>query len=490
MSGTTRRGFLGGSASLAAAGLPSLFNIGCAGFGRSRSARLASGGKIRLGLAGCGGRMGLSTGYGILNHFCDDCEIVCIADPDPERWALTRAVVKARQPATDAGRIRAFRDYREMLDRCGGELDAVAVATPNHHHALAAVTAMRMGLHVYVEKPMALTVEEVKLMLAESRRSGVVTQVGNQGHSEEDIRRLVEHVRAGTIGEVREVWTYDDRVNAMPYRPPSAPPPARMDWDSWCGPAPVCDYYAPTKDHNGMHPHDWHDWIGYGNGSIGNMGTHILDPVFWALGLGSPASVTARRADWGCEGSWTVATELEWKFPSRGSMPPVTVHWFDGLREGIPYTSEYVDGIGVCRKRGYQHLPPVVEELERKYGMELGNLGAVFIGERGIARIAQHGGELMFGPAELAESPAPEFIPRETGLDHYNDWIRAIRNPSRGTGCGFEYSAPLAEMVLLGNVAPRAGVGRKLRWDGTRVTNCEEANAFLRTTYRKGWELA
>ena len=241
--------------------------------------------------------MGLSTRYGILNGFCDDCEIVCMAEPDPSRWDKIRAVVKAHQPATDVSKIATFYDYREMLEKLGGSLDAVAIATPNHHHAPAALLAMREGLHVYVEKPMALTVSEVKLMRAAAKKYGVIGQVGNHGHSEEGMRRLVEYIRAGAIGQVREVWSFDDRLNAMLERPPKAMPPAGMDWDAWCGPAPVCDYYAPDAHHNGMHPHDWHDWIGYGNGSIGNMGTHIIDPVFWALALDT-ATATGRSATW------------------------------------------------------------------------------------------------------------------------------------------------------------------------------------------------
>ena len=187
-----RRTFLG------LAAVP-LFNIGNAALAGAVSA----GRKIRLGLIGCGGRMGLSTRYGILNGFCDDCEIVCMAEPDPTRWDKIRAVVKAHQPATDVSKIATFYDYREMLEKLGGSLDAVAIATPNHHHASAALLAMRKGLHVYVEKPMALTVAEVKLMRAAARKYGVIGQVGNHGHSEEGMRRLVEYIRAGAIGQVR-----------------------------------------------------------------------------------------------------------------------------------------------------------------------------------------------------------------------------------------------------------------------------------------------
>ena len=479
-----RRSFLKLAAGVAT--LP-LFSIG------GTATRAVKDRKIRLGLIGCGGRMGLGTGYGILNNFCDDCEIVCFAEPDPRRWKPVRAVVKAHQPQTDVEKIAGFYDYHEMLDKFGDKLDAVAIATPNHHHACAALLAMAKGLHVYVEKPMALTIDEVQRMRAAAKKYNVIGQVGNHGHSEEGMRVLVEHIRAGTIGQVREVWSFDDRLNAMLAKPPSAEPPKGMDWNAWCGPAPVCDYYAPNADHNGMHPHDWHDWIGYGNGSIGNMGTHIIDPVFWAMGLDRthPTSVVANRAEWGCEGSWTWSTEIEWAFPARPElgMDPLTLHWFDGTKPGIPYDKDHVDKIGVCRKRAFQHLPPIVEEMERKYGQSLGCLGSIFVGEKGIIRIGPHGDGLVFGPKPLYKQRPPKLFPREKGMNHQADWIRAIRNPERNCGCNFEYSAPLAQTVLLGNVAPRAGVGVKLQWDGTTITNNDEAKKYLKTTYRKGWEL-
>ena len=274
-----RRAFLKLAAGTAA--LP-LFSIGAAANGPG-GAR-----KIRLGLIGCGGRMGLSTGYGILNSMCGpDEEIVCLAEPDPSHWDKVRAVVKAHQPQTDTSKIRAYYDYREMLEKEAKNLDAVAIATPNHHHAPAALRAMAKGLHVYVEKPMALTVEEVRLMHAMQKRTGIVAQVGNHGHSEEGMRRLVEYIRAGTIGQVREVWSFDDRLNAMLYRPPKAEPPKGMDWDSWCGPAPVCDYYAPTQDHNGT------------TGSA----TATARSATWARTSSTPSS---GRSTWGrwCRRAW------------------------------------------------------------------------------------------------------------------------------------------------------------------------------------------
>ncbi len=449
--------------------------------------------KIRLGLIGCGLRLAYSKYYGILNNMCgENEEIVAIADPDPARRAKALELVKHHKPNCDVSKIKEFFDYHEMLDKTANELDAVVIVTTNHHHGIASLLAMSKGLHVYVEKPMALTIEEVKLMHAAAKKYGVVTQVGNHGHSEEGMRRLVEYIQAGAIGQVREVWSYCDRLNAMMIRPPKAQPPKGMDWNAWCGPSPHIDYYAHTNDHGALHPHDWHSWIGYGNGSIGNMGTHIIDPVFWALRLGevTPTSIETHDVAWGAEGSWAWRDIFEWKFPARKGMDAVTLHWYDGVKNGIPYDNKHVDGIGCCLKREYQNLPPIIEEVEKKHNVKLGALGSLFVGDDGMMAIGPHGGGLQFVPSDLRKKipKPPKTILREKGLTHQADWFRAIRNPNRPSGCNFDYSAPLAETVLLGNVAARAGK-KLLKWDGMRITNDEKANEYLRINYRKGWEL-
>ena len=253
-----------------------LFNIGTLR-AAPLAKRIAQGAKIRVALIGCGGRM-----QTILEPLMSE-DVVALADPDPQMIARTKAKMARMPNAGDISKVRVFADYRELYAKMGDEIDAVVIATPNHHHALAAVLAMRRGIHVFVEKPMASTVAEAQLMGRLAKETGVVTQVGNFGHSTKAMRICVDAIKKGVIGEVRDVWCYDDRLNSMLERPPAAPPPKGMDWDSWCGPAPVCDYYAPNEDHDGLHPHDWHSWIGYGNGSIGNMGTHIMDAAFWAL---------------------------------------------------------------------------------------------------------------------------------------------------------------------------------------------------------------
>lgn len=470
-----------------------LFNIGCAGFGVSRARRIANGDKIRLALVGCGSRMGHSRGHGLINEFCGE-QIVCVCDPDPSNRQKVLKTIAESNEKIDIAKIRQYADYREMFEKEGAALDAAVVATPNHHHAPASIAAMRKGLHVYVEKPMALTVEEVESMERVSNEAGTVLQVGNQGHSSEGMRRFVEFVQAGVFGDIREVWSYCDRVNAMSYRPPAAPPPAGVDWDLWCGPARVCDYYRGNEDHQGMHPHDWHSWIGYGNGSIGNMGTHLLDAAFWALELyrTAPESVVAPAVRWGAEGSWSLQTHVVWKFPAHGRFAPLTMHWYDGLAEGAKIAKKYVDRIGCCRRREYQFLPPVIEEMEKRHGVRLSALGSVFIGEKGSAYIGAWGESLQVfldRPGSGALASVPKTLPRERRMTHGADWLRAIRNPDRPCGCDTGYSAPLAKAVLMGNIAPLAGTGKVLKWNGRRIVNDEDANRHLATEYRKGWEI-
>lgn len=457
-----------------------LFNIGCASAMKPIAER-----KIRLGLIGCGGRMGLNTNYGILNNMCDE-EIVCIAEPDTIRWQKVLAVVKHHQSDTNVFAIKCFRDYHEMLDKMAGELDAVVIATPNHHHACAAILAMKKGLHVYVEKPMAMTIEEVEAMAKVQKEMGVVAQVGNHGHSEEGMRRLVEYVHSGALGQIREVYCFNDRINGCEEKPKDCAAPESLDWNSWLGPAEKIPY------REGLHPHDWHSWIGFGNGSIGNMGTHIMDPVFWALKLGevNPSTIALTDMRSGCEGSWGLRHTIRYDYPERKGMDRVSVWWYDGIKDNVKVGKTWQDGIGVCKKREYQNLPPIVEELEKKYGVELGQLGSVFMCEKGCVNIGPHGGGLQFMPRDLRRHipKPPKTIPREKGMNHQQDWLRAIRKPNRPCGCNFEYSAPLAKAVLLGNVVARAGVG-EYKWDGCKITNLSHANPFLKATYRKGWEL-
>lgn len=376
----TRRGFLAAGAA---------FGIGGLAFGRSRARQIAAGAKIRVALIGCGGRL-----QQLVEPIMAE-RIVALVDPDPRMRAATRErMVQVGGRDALAG-VREFFDYRELYAKMGDALDAVFIATPNHHHALAAVLAMRRGIHVFVEKPMASTVAEAQLMGRVAKETGVVTQVGNFGHSTKAMRVCVESIRKGLIGEIRDVWCYDDRLNSMMHRPPAAPPPAGMDWDAWCGPAPVCDYYAPTADHQGLHPHDWHSWIGYGNGSIGNLGMHIMDVAFWALGLKDPDRVTCHEAKFALEGAWAYRDAFEFHFPATREHGELSLHWWDGLNDGVPYTRQYVNKLGIPFRREHLNIPPRVIEEEKRWGFEKDPFyknGVLFVGTKANLWFTHHGG--------------------------------------------------------------------------------------------------
>ena len=322
---------------LATSSLP-LFNIGCAGFGMSRARQIAKGAKIRVALIGCG----LQTKAMIDGVLCEN--LVAIVDPDPARFDILEKFVAETCSAEDRANFataRRFFTYQDMFDKMGNEIDAVVVETPNHQHVLPAVMAMRRGIHVYLDKPLCLTSAECNLILAEARKNpGLVTQCGTYGHSFPSMKYCVDRIAEGALGEVREVWAYDDRCNSIYQRPAAVPPPKGMDWDLWCGGSPICDFYPETSDQDGMHPHGWHSWIGYGNGSIGNLGMHIMDVAFWALGLKDPDRVTCHEAKFALAGAWAYRDAFEFHYPTSKFGHAVTMHWWDGLNEGVPYAKE------------------------------------------------------------------------------------------------------------------------------------------------------
>ena len=465
------------------AALP-LFNIGCAGFGQGRARQVAAGSPIRVALIGCGLR-GRDLMQAILKE-----KIVALVDPDPACRAKARERAAKLPNAANFAIEREFADYHALFDEMGDSLDAVVIATSNRHHALAALLAMRRGIHVYVEKPMAFTVEEAQLMGRVAKETGVVTQVGNFGHSTRAMKVCVEAIKAGVIGDVSDVWCYDDRVNAMVEHPESAPPPNGMDWNAWCGPAEHFDYYPGAGRRFGVHPHDWHSWIALGNGSIGNMGAHIMDAPFWALDLGAtpPASVQATRADFGCPGSWTIRTAIEWKFPACGNRGPVSLHWYDGLADGVDYKAADLNNTGFPRAgRKMQFIPEAVLKCERDFHLEkapfLSN-GALFVGTKGYAWFGHHS-MVRFLPKTLGTN-IDKFVGYKS-LEHMHEFFGAIRE-RRPANTNFDFSVPIGTAICLANIASRRAK-KALCWDGRRFINDDAANSLLRATYRTGWEL-
>ena len=469
-----RRSFIGLAAGVA---LP-LFNIGCAGFGRSRPRQIAAGSKIRVALIGCGARMR------ILASKCEDAEIAALVDPSRKALADMRAKICQLHPGRGYETIPEFPSYQEFFEKMGDAVDAVFIATNQQQHALPALLAMERGIHVYVEKPIAYSIEEADLLLRAAEKYGVVSQCGHHGHSSPIMALAVEYIQSGAIGQIRDVWCFDDRINSQAVLPPDAPVPEWLDWDRWVGPAQMRPYkecYAP---------HRWYDWKGFGNGNIGNMGNHLMDASFFALRLGEVDPTSAELLDQrdGAPGSWPLRQTIDFRFPARKGMDSVTIHWWDGIKDGIPVDSRHQNRIGIAVKREYQNLPPIVEELERRHGVPLGQIGSIFVGEKGILWLNEFGSAIQFVPSSLKKGiakPTP-WIPR-VRKSHVHEFFAAIRE-GRRANADFRYGVPLVKTVLLGNVLAQTGLGR-LEWNGKRVTNNEAANAFVKTTYRKGWEL-
>ena len=358
-----RRSFLGLAAATAS------FNIVRAATPRT----IEAGRRIRVALIGCGLRMR------VLCTKCEDVEIVALVDP----WnrALDRIRGKLCKLYSGSGyeKIPAFPTYQDLFAKMGDAIDAVIIATNQQQHALPALLAMQRGIHVYIEKPIAYSIEEAELMLSFAKKYGVVSQCGHHGHSSPIMATAVEYIQSGALGQVRDVWCYDDRINSQAVVPPDAPIPEGLNWDLWVGPAAM----RPFKECYG--PHRWYDWKGFGNGNIGNMGNHIMDASFFALRLNEVNPVSAEPLDQreGAPGSWPLRQTIDFRFPARSGLDPVTIHWWDGIKDGVPVDAEHQNKIGIAVKREYQNLPPIVEELESKHGVPLGQTGTIWVGEKG-----------------------------------------------------------------------------------------------------------
>jgi len=350
---------------------------------------------------------------------------------------------------------RKYRDFRQMLEK-EKNIDAVTVSTPDNTHAVAAMMAIKMGKHVYCQKPLAHDIFEVRKLTEAAREHKVVTQMGIQIHATGALKLLVEIIKSGMIGKVQRVDLWSNKNWGGGTRPAETPPvPEWLDWDLWLGPAPERPYH-PTYQ-----PGSWRRWWDFGTGTLGDMGCHIIDPAYWALDLRYPLSVEAHPGRLNNE-TYPEATIVRWEFPARDNLPPVAVTWYDG-----------------------ENMPPRPEELEE--GRKLPDQGGLYYGEKGTI-LAPH----MDGPRLIPESrmkgfkPPEQLFPRD--VDHYQEWVRACKGGPKPKA-NFDYSGPLTETILLGNVAARAG--EKLSWDGPncKVTDVPEANKYLQRQYRKGWTL-
>jgi predicted dehydrogenase len=351
--------------------------------------------------------------------------------------------------ATEFPGAAKFNDFRKLLER--PDLDAVTVCTPDHTHAPATLMALRLGKHVYCEKPLTHNVYEARLVAETAGKAKTATQMGTQIHASDNYRRVVEIIRSGAIGPVREVHTWAGRSWGGGDRPKEMPPiPPNLHWDLWLGPAPERPYHSTYL------PANWRKWWDFGGGNLADMACHHMDLPFWALELRAPLTVEAEGPAVHPE-TCPLGLIVRYKFPSRGDAPPVKLAWYDGDK-----------------------IPPKIRDLETGGG------GNIFVGDRGMLR-ADYGSYKLYPEADFAGfKPPVASIPNSIG--HHAEWLQACKTGSPTT-CNFDYSGALTEAVLLGNVAYRTG--KRLEWDAValKAANCPEADQFLRRAYRKGWEL-
>jgi predicted dehydrogenase len=385
--------------------------------------------------------------------------IVALCDVDKRRAAGSfNRYSKAKQ----------YSDFRVMLKKEEKNIDAVCVATPDHMHAPASMMAIKMGKHVYCEKPLTKTVYEARAIAEAAKKHGVATQMGNQGQAGEIARVTIETIQDGALGAVTEIHAWTDRPSKGLFseywpqgvdRPKDTPPvPAELEWDIWLGPAPQRPY------HPAYLPFVWRGWWDFGTGALGDIGCHNLSTPFKALKLGHPSSVQAASSRVNKE-TYPLASMVTYEFPKRGELPPLKLVWYDGgLR------------------------PPRPAELED--GRTMGDNGILYVGDKG--KMLNHA--LIPETRRKEYGQAPKTLPRSSG--HHREWIDACKG-GKPAGANFvDHAGPLAEMVLLGNVALRSELRtpltkHKLLWDGPnqKFTNLPEANHFLHYKYRDGWTL-
>ncbi len=412
-------------------------------------------GLAHIATAGRGGsHLGLSK-----NEHC-----IALVEPDRER---------VQEAAKRYPNAKVFEDYRTMFDAVHQDLDAVVIATPDHHHAPAAMRALKLGKHVYCEKPLTYSIEEARLLAEETARQKVATQKGNQGDANEGNRLVVEWVRAGAIGTVQEVHTWTNRPvwpQGIAQRPPSTDAPASLNWDVWIGPAPMRDY------HDGLHPFKWRGWIDFGCGAVGDMGCHTWDCVWWSMDPDAPLSAECLKAEAKNDETFPSKAMYKWEFGPKGDRPGFVAYWYEG---------------------GWKPDCPeelATDEARQPKQRQLPNSGSLFIGDKGKLLVSgDYGNSPRLIPEaamrEFAQNAPEKTIPRSPG--HHQEWVMACKGekPWDFPKSNFLYGGPLVEAMNLGNVALL--VGEKLTWDAKnlRAVNCPKADRYIRRTYRKGWEL-
>jgi predicted dehydrogenase len=410
--------------------------------------------RLQVGCIGIGGK-----GAGdVADVAAAGGKIVALCDVDDNR--RVRKGMDARELHPQAS---FHRDFRVMLDKHEREIDAVTVSTPDHVHCHAAVMAMRMGKHVYCQKPLTYSVGEARLMAETAEKHGVATQMGNQAHAGEPIRRAVEWIRAGLIGKVHEVHTWTNRPiwpQGLAALPPQQPVPAGLDWDLWLGPAakrPYNEAYCPFK---------WRGWWDYGTGALGDMGCHIMDMPYWALELKHPTRVEA-DSEGNTPLSAPTASTVRYHFPAGKYSDALQFSWYDG---------------------GRMPAADVLAESGMTSKQVAGKFDLVMVGDKGKLFFNRSNLDWLITP----DSAREDFKPPEPSLARVAnedvEWIEACKGGAPALS-RFEKSGPFTETVLLGNLAIR--LGEPVEWDGPamKAVGCPRADRYIHRDYRRGWKL-
>src|SRR5579862_2564410 len=439
--------------------------------------------KLMIAAVGAGGK-----GADDIDHFdkSGKATIAYLCDVD------NRQIVDSVKKFPNAKR---YKDFRDLLSKEAKHIDAVSVSTPDHTHAVAAMAAMQLGKHVYVQKPLTHDIYEARMLTQAAHRYKVVTQMGNQGASGDGVRQLQDWFNAGIIGDVHTIFCYTDRPiwpQGVARPTTSSSIPAGLDYDLWLGTAPKKDYF------DGVLPFNWRGWWDYGTGALGDMACHIMAPAFAVLNLGYPVSAECSVATKYIENwhkayypdSGPISSHITLTFKGQNGKPDVELHWMDG-------------GIQPTR-------PP---ELGANEEMGDGGNGAIFYGTKGNMMCGTYGMYPKLLPtSKTNEVKAPQTIARVPNGDegHYAAWVEAAiagygSDKAKNLSSNFDIAGPLTESVLMGNLAIRSydiqkkaangndmtypGRFIKLIWDGPnmKITNFDDANQFVKRTYREGW---
>jgi predicted dehydrogenase len=448
-----RRNFLTtASAALAAGVARPAFAIGKAG--RSPND------KLNIAFIGSGGWIARQP----YEQGCSEENLVAFCDVDRGHCAENMKNWRTKQPF--------FEDFRVMFDKMHKDIDAVVVSTPDHTHFAATLAAMERGIHVYTQKPLAHNIWQARTLVKARERYKVVTQMGNQGHAGDGIRKSVEAYRAGLIGEVGEVFARNSGpqmggphfANPAAMPPPAAPVPDGLAWDLWLGPAAAREF---SRDYL---PFTWRAFYDFGLGMLGDWGCHTLDTPVWALDLDPPTAVECVERKDSLEGLIPAGSRIKYHFPAKGNRGPVVLHWFDGPQDWSK--------VGRIDKFGADHAA-------------YGGQACWMVGTKGLIGCGTHAGSPAIAPGDLRKqwqaAPPPESIPRVAG-GPFREWLRAIKGEGPEPGSNFSYSAKLTEIILLGVLAQRFNT--RIEWDAAagRITNQPELNAFVKEPARAGWQ--